>query len=348
MRDELKKKYLDQILLKKDKDTASRLQDLAAKFKKKGLDKQSELFQRDPQMKGKTVYHGTPRIFEGQDIKPSEAGLMGQGIYTTDNPAVAKTYSGEGGRTNPLQMAQRGRPAQSPSVKSFKLSKDINLLDMQAELGEKERELFNKYIREMVSENNMDMYEIKKGEKGYQAMKDLQNAIEDSGSYTYEGTDIFDSLAYDMKQELGYDGLSHQGGVATKNKPHNVAVIFDPDREGLDKLGKMKVKKSHIPFTTPEGQLLPPKIKTPSIKDIKSKAAKKVLKLGKKGLKALPFVGPAMGAYFAMRGDAQAATDVLDPSGSTSANLPTPESIEYTRAKATHNARLKIIELNKY
>lgn len=316
----------DVTLKKNNKLRISRLEKFGKAVKKKGLEKQTEHFVRDPEMKGKKVYHGTIKDFDAKNIKPSEQGLMGHGTYLTDDPNVAKSYAKGGGMTHPHRLRAEGKIKNSPAIKSYKLSKDVKLLDMQGELGEKERSIFNKYIKDILPEEHYEDYKILKGQKGHEAMKELQEIMFEADIYSYEGNEILTDLSYDLKSQLGYDGLSHQGGIATKNKPHNVAVMFDTEYEGPK---KMKISSVDRPYATPEGTIKPPVLKT------KNRIMKKILKGGSK---VLPFLGPAAAAGLALKGEAEAAFEIMDPSGSEGLTPQTSESIKHFAEQRKFNA----------
>ena len=323
----------------KKKEYIDKLLGFSKAIRERGFDKQEELFQVDSNLKGKTMYHGTDLDFDSQKIRPSELGLMGHGTYMTDNPYVAKTYARNthNWQPNPAKRT-KDYPTKTPQVKSYKLPEDVNLLDMQKELGDKELELFNKHIKRTVPKEYYEDYILPKGTKGYDAMKSLQDAMIETEVYTYDGADTMAELAYELQEELGYHGVSHKGGVATKSKPHNVAVMFDPEYKGT----KAKAVSSKLAFTTPEGTVKPPKIKPPTLNEIRAKAAFKALKAGKKGLKMLPFVGPAMAAYTAIESSPAQAMYDLEPSGSTVANQSTPESKKHFEEQRKYNTLRKL------
>jgi len=79
----------------------------------------------------------------------------------------------------------------------------------------------------------------------------------------------------------------------------------------------------------------------------KEKGAKFAKGLKGAGLKSIPYLGTGLAAYAAMTGDSQAATDLLDPAGSTVANQETPESKKHFEEQRKYNTLRKLQRFGK-
>lgn len=114
----------------------------------------------------------------------------------------------------------------------------------------------------------------------------------------------------------------------------------------------VKVKKKHFfsDIKTPKDlvkTLAPDESLNPKVKLNRAKPTLK-LKGSKKLTKYVPFVAPILGAYYAIKGESQAATDMFDPSGSTTANPMTMEEYKFFKEREKYNAKIRLINMSRY
>lgn len=169
------------------------------------------------------VYHGTARGGFGQfDTAASNYGLMGQGGYFTEDPAVASEYTDKGVAKI---KRQGGEPA--PSVYPVFLSVK-NAVDMEApaDVGA----WLNAYPNYLGGEEDYGgppaNYDGFTNEQMYRAVED---AISNEGDVpTYEGAEIMQ----EGLRSMGFDGITHVGGgrVDPNGVKHRVWISFEPEQ----------------------------------------------------------------------------------------------------------------------
>lgn len=289
------------------------LKRLLGKIKERGKEKQDSFFVRDPDLQDKPLYHGSGSMFESGNIRPSDRGtLFGPGVYLTDEPGVAKSYTKKG-KTPDHTLKRTGEPRLSPNIKQYRLKEGAKLLDLQKPLGEKEAEIFNKAIDSFYDSPPDDLKAFP-GQPGFKAFETIRDASDNIDAMDFE--DAMAEFQGNLRDQ-GYSGFSHTGGVATGNRKHNVGILFDEENVGLG-AGDIIPEKTDLPYTTETGELLPPKIKPRSMNEIKY--LQKLKKIGKKGLKSLPLIGGAISLGSALYSDKagaedEAIVDMIDPTG---------------------------------
>lgn len=177
--------------------------------------------------KDKVFYHGTGRdefndIRNADPVNVGRAGnnLYGPGLYLTDAPSIATSYSGRG----------RG------IVHSTKLGEGVNLIDLEQTLPPKAAKIFQKAFDDMSggpSDINSDEKDIIQKEKGRNAYDELRNQISDNMMSREDADEITHNLAFELHQ-AGYDGFAYKGGVRTDGINHNAVVLFPNSDYGIN------------------------------------------------------------------------------------------------------------------
>lgn len=165
---------------------------------------------------GKVFYHGTKGALEklsDADVygQSSVKNLYGEGLYLTDNPEVAKSYSENKGK---------GPPGK---VLAAKLN-NLNLIDLEGPMPEPARAIINKYLGYY---DAPPIAPTAKGRLGYEMLKD---AFRDSELTHSDVIEIYQNINSELST-AGYDGLRHEGGgrfgAKYEKGPHNVAILFE-------------------------------------------------------------------------------------------------------------------------
>jgi hypothetical protein len=170
------------------------------------------------------LYHGTARggFSEFDPYGTSAHGLFGQGVYLTDNPEVASSYTTKG----KARMERRGETAREavyPVV--IKLQ---NPIDMEAKADiEAWRRGLDEYgysPEEFEDAGDIDLSGDVSNEEMFRA---LENVITDEQIPMYEGAE----RVQDILRAMGHDGATHVGGgrVSADGVRHNVSIVFDPE-----------------------------------------------------------------------------------------------------------------------
>lgn len=166
---------------------------------------------------GKVFYHGTKsgmtKLSEADVYQFSSAmNLYGEGLYLTDNPNVARSYSETKGK------GAKGR------VLSAKL-KNVNLIDLEAPMP---KAAFDVYATELSRYLDSAEVEALRREPGKAVFGALKRAMADEGLTTSDVLEVYGNLNFSLSG-LGYDGLRHQGGgrVSRDLGSHNVVIVFE-------------------------------------------------------------------------------------------------------------------------
>lgn len=163
---------------------------------------------RDENGNLKRMYHGTAnyghRVFD--PYGRSNYGLFGQGVYFTDDPDVAESYTGKG----------KTKAGKHPGVYEVYLN-ITNPMDMDATADPSEwREQFP----------DATFPNSGKNEAFYRAMEEY---FEDEMYPRWEAGEI----AMESIRGMGYDGITHVGGGRynkTDTNRHQVYIAFDPEQ----------------------------------------------------------------------------------------------------------------------
>lgn len=161
-------------------------------------------------VQGKTFYHGTKaKVGSVADLDPSTYGkpnaIAGLGLYTTDNPEVAKGYAGKSGTVLSTPL---------PKLNFLSLDKPIPA-KLAANLGK--------------IEIGGEPMGVQDGETGLDFIKRLHDAMQDEGYSTGDATEVMQDVSIAMR-DAGYDAAHMIGGGRVKagSPKHNVMVML-PD-----------------------------------------------------------------------------------------------------------------------
>lgn len=165
------------------------------------------------------VYHGTSNSgFNEFDAYGSNYGLFGKGVYVTDDPEIASSYTKKGRGT-------------SPGVYQLFLSiKNPIDMDAPADLSKWKKAFDN-------TPEGIDYYafgdpedadygsKVFKNEKAYRVLEDAYEGI------GYQSDEAAQEIQ-DALRDMGYDGITHIGGgrVKSEGKKHRVFIAFDPEQ----------------------------------------------------------------------------------------------------------------------
>jgi hypothetical protein len=179
-------------------------------------------------------YHGTSKAFTPGSIYSMEQhrNLYGPGLYTTDSPEIARSYTKKGGGTAPTVYRVQHAKA------------NPNLLDLEKPLPPDVYKLFSE------GDYGYGMNPDMKGTAVYQEWKDN---LANDGLTVHDAEEHMHGIT-DELQKLGYDGYSHTGGAKTGGTPHHVEIYFADPIEG-----KVPVTMEEVKAESAPSQILPKK-----------------------------------------------------------------------------------------
>lgn len=177
----------------------------------------------------KTWYHGSNKDLTNEHVSSAAFtrpdSLLGLGFYMTDNPEIAEKY------------ANLRRNKSSSTVNEFNL-KTSKILDAEKPIDKDVADLYKNTFQSLFDggkEESDEFFDNIKKEKPNASLMDYHKAIRehiaDSEMTTNDVTEHFQDLESGLKDELGYDGISHIGGIQTGGKNHNVMILLDPSGE---------------------------------------------------------------------------------------------------------------------
>lgn len=176
----------------------------------------------------KTWYHGSGKDLTNESVSSASFsrpdGLLGLGFYMTDNPKIAETY------------ANLGRNKKAGIVNELKIKTD-KILDAEKPIDKEVEDLykstFEYYVNEVV-DSKYFFDEIKIKNPNVTLMDYHKSIREFLGENEYPVSEVheaFQDLEAGLKDKLGYDAISHIGGVQTNGEKHNVLILLDPSSE---------------------------------------------------------------------------------------------------------------------
>ena len=168
-------------------------------------------------------YHGTGNAnLELDSSHYSSLNYYGMGFYSTDAVDVGRGYAG----------ARRNRGGE-PTLYRVEEKHPLKILDGEAPLPPE----VLKVLEPIGDTNGNPILELLKGAEGEtppRNLRELYDRIRDEGTEGGYSADtiqeVFDSINQAL-QDLGYHGMSHEGGLRTKADPHRVVIYFDPERD---------------------------------------------------------------------------------------------------------------------
>lgn len=188
------------------------------------------------------MYHGTPNgVFESFDTYASKYGLMGQGGYFTDNPAVASEYTEKG-------VKRIERDGETPEKVVYPVYLSIkNPIDMDAKAD------FSKWADAYSDYLSVDELEdsLSDGATNESVFRELEEILSQDQIPDYEGAEI----VQDGLRSMGYDGITHIGGgrVDKDGVRHRVYIAFDPEQiKSTFNRGTFDPKDPRISFSRKE------------------------------------------------------------------------------------------------
>jgi len=173
---------------------------------------------------GGAFFHGTAKPITrlGEDYY-SGRNIYGEGLYATDSPEIAHSYTKKGARSagsdyNPTiyrteaQGQPRLYPLDAPPTPSFvKGLEDAAKWSMSAD----------------DALANLRSGEIKTGSQVLDHMRRVSREFDESADAV---TEAFDVLRSHLESD-GFGGFEHQGGKLTGGKPHNVRIYWNPQEQ---------------------------------------------------------------------------------------------------------------------
>lgn len=153
----------------------------------------------------------------------SSLNYYGQGFYSSD--AVDIT----GGYANSRRAKRYGG---QPTLYRVEETRPLKILDGETPIPKDVMEVL-KPIAGFDGDPVVDMVVAAEGHKP-KNMREFFDAIRDEGTALGFSADtiqeVFDSINYALRQ-VGYDGMSHTGGLRTGKEPHRVVIYFDPEKD---------------------------------------------------------------------------------------------------------------------
>ena len=208
-------------------------------------------------------YHGTKKPIkeltnEIYDVS-GEQNIFGSGFYTTDALDIADGYS---------------KPKKSKDATVYKVIEKTpqKLYDIEKPLSKEFKDELKYYI---------DEYGDAK------TVREIYDKITDygEGSPAYEVQETLDGLS-NLIARLGYDGISHKGGLLTNNPEHLVKIYWKPENLEIQEFAYPKsfkkvnksIKPPELPATPTKAKEAPKvtekKIEAPEPKEVAKKTAK--------------------------------------------------------------------------
>jgi len=170
-------------------------------------------------VEGKVFYHGTKsNISNLESAEPgvfSDATAMfGEGLYLTDNPAVANSYA-----------LNKGLSADGAPGRVFEATlKDVKLIDLEARFPDDVQDIFDSI--ELSGERFGDL--VERGTTGREVFEALKREFVDNDFTLHDASEVYAEISDGLVQ-AGYQGFRHEGGktIGQEFGPHNVAILFD-------------------------------------------------------------------------------------------------------------------------
>lgn len=173
---------------------------------------------------GGTQYHGSgnPEL-RLDNSHYSSLNYYGQGFYSTDAVDVGGGYA---------RSKRAAREGGQPTLYRIEETRPLNILDGEQPFPDDVRKVLEP-VQDYDGNPIVDLLRDVEGRgTSPKNMRELYDALRDEGTAAgYNADDIqavFDSINVSLR-ELGYNGLSHQGGLRTKKAPHRVVIYFDPE-----------------------------------------------------------------------------------------------------------------------
>lgn len=157
----------------------------------------------------KPQLHGTSsKISDLQEFTYATQNIYGQGLYTTDSPDIAKGYSSKG-------------EGKEPTIYEVKFKREPKLYDMEQPLDSDTKS----YLESLES----DAIDVALDEAS--TLREVYDIARQSSEGMMISADVLQESFKAISDHLrsrGFDGIRHVGGMFTKQKPHNVEIIFNP------------------------------------------------------------------------------------------------------------------------
>ena len=161
--------------------------------------------------------------------------LVGLGLYTTADTGIARKYAGQKGRVfkfkfNPSKVINGDAPLIQDVIDAYKKSFTN---DSQVDWGD----VVDDYIKNNPKASLVELHKAI-----------LEEAINNEVSKD-SVTEMFQEVAFQLS-ELGYDGITHEGGKALNQKTrHRVLILLDP--ESVYKTEKTNIISSRKEYIEP-------------------------------------------------------------------------------------------------
>jgi len=155
-------------------------------------------------------YHGTPtEIRKASSDYYNEKNIYGQGFYTTSSEEIAKGYSN-----------RKIRGESKPTIYHVEEVKPVKLYDMEKPIPKELIELIEKNKHSEAADH------LRKGMN----LRELFDEMRVSDRTLNDIHDDYRAITESL-EKMGYGGMTHIGGLKTKNEPHKVNIYFDPDKQ---------------------------------------------------------------------------------------------------------------------
>lgn len=185
---------------------------------------------------GPILFHGTSaKLLNGKlddnVFREANRNLFGDGLYTTDNSDVAKSYMKKGSNNSPTTYSVKWNGAGTPKILDLNQPANNDLRSIFQEIANsgEDKSFLDKALNNPETSGRKLFSELR---EDYKANQNGDSAAEDFQHITQQLTDKF-----------GYDALSHTGGV-TKGNPHNVMIWLKPKDVTMSELN-LNLEKSN-------------------------------------------------------------------------------------------------------
>ena len=187
---------------------------------------------------GSTFFHGTSKAFSDDKLEPnvygkSHGNLFGDGLYTTDEPSVAKSYTKKGLGNEPVVYSTKWTGSGQPKILNLDHTAGPDVRDVFQKIADNSYEGYS-FLEEALKNKNSTAADF------YQA---LRSDFKDNETRDDEAAEVFQDITT-MLSNKGYDAIRHVGGIfrGDAKMQHNVAIWLKPEDIEVKRLDSSFVK----------------------------------------------------------------------------------------------------------
>lgn len=168
---------------------------------------------------GGAFFHGTSKPIDFLENSSPGINIYGDGLYTTDSPAIAHSYTRKGGGDNPTvyRVAPQAEPPKMYNLNAPPSKPFLDGMKLAAEYSESARDALEAFRTGEARTGADIINHMRRVSSGY--MEDAYHILENM------------DLIRSELDRAGYGGFEHLGGELTGGKPHNVRIYWNPQEQ---------------------------------------------------------------------------------------------------------------------